>query len=562
MNNRVHSEIIGSLSEDYIVPTDHATDAIMDSHVTLNASVYQAGTKTDTVTGTWKLLSRNDKTNAFTQMNSSYWYGGKPSYSDDAHNQFGCLSFADYENATGHPSYRTVTDLTYPRSAQHNNYLFDHPDTFGGDLYATVIRWTPSDDYNCFNSDGNVYFTGEFLAGAYLKFSVIAYDESGTATTLLPPNLVSNKITTLSICAPQASYYDFIISPTTINSNANAIRILVSSDEAMVYRYDAAGTLQGKAMDLSGGITGAQSGESLVLATDITRGTAGAVANGMTLTIKSDSNAVRTISNYWDNQRFLTATGSTLNLENVRFDGTGAQVSDKGGVFYSEGPITINGSNAIFSNNTIKASNGAVICAFGTDSNVIITGQNEFRGNQAISTGDVIGGAIYSGGTISISGRNVFAENLGYASSGGRMHGGVMCQPVWKELAITGINRFENNGLEREAGKSGETLGGVLLSYGSVTISGQNEFVGNYVNSGGSTVGGVIYTNEGATISGQTAFIDNWTTGNGGAMRFNGGRVTFKGNGSSMRFENNQVSTGSTAVLNDIYFNGTSAVVC
>ncbi|MDO4574792.1 MAG: autotransporter-associated beta strand repeat-containing protein [Planctomycetia bacterium] len=248
--------------------------------------------------------------------------------------------------------------------------------------------------------------------------------------------------------------------------------------------------------------------------------------DNITLTIQSNSVDTREISmdsNVTAGEgAFLSATGDlTLTLSDVKFTGgkgaTGRINPSSGGAIYSAGTLTLTGNATFGGTETDKGNygrNGGALCA---DDNT--NGNIVLNGNfQFLNNSATYGGAIYANNTAKITGTNTFTGNSA-ADNGGAIRADT--------ATITGTNTFTENSAR---------FGGAIHTLDTATIAGTNSFTGNLVRD----YGGAIYSTANVTLSGA------------------GSKATFSGNKHGALFSGNIIISAGTN--NDIYTEGTVTI--
>ncbi len=245
--------------------------------------------------------------------------------------------------------------------------------------------------------------------------------------------------------------------------------------------------------------------------------------------------------------------GAIYNSENARlnFSGTstftGNEAEESGGAVYNDkGTVEFSStSKNTFIGNKVSMWGGAIYNS--NDATLVLSGRNEFTGNNAM-----LGGAIYNrAGTAEISGTNTFSGNNATSVAGAIYNYGSYDE--YGTVEISGENEFIKN--------SASNFGAAIFNgqHGAtVKISGKNNFANNIGAYGGAIFNGWQGT---LNISGTNTFTGNKATivgtkdengGCGCAIRNNAGDVTLPGvilSGTNT-FTGNTVATFGEAIYN------------
>ena len=281
------------------------------------------------------------------------------------------------------------------------------------------------------------------------------------------------------------------------------------------------------------------------------------------------------------NWQISSFKGGGIDIENSTLEFNGSNVFNQNRGFLGaairarESEVKINGSS-IFANNV--ASSGGVIHAI--NSRVMIYGYNSFIGNGALGPDVHLGGAIYTlNCTVICAGRILFYLNKA-SLSGGAIHatssnltligstfinnsalGGGAIDAYLSKVILFGNNNFTKNqatlygsgGLLVSAGSlvvtghavfvnnTGRQGGGVYISYSSVQFSGEHSFTGNTANSQG---GGFYAVSCTINFNGRRClFYENLAVTQGGALYLVNSSATL-GTNHTLKIENNSAEEG------------------
>ena len=233
----------------------------------------------------------------------------------------------------------------------------------------------------------------------------------------------------------------------------------------------------------SGASVSVESGDVITVYGDGENGETLTFTTAAELTLKSDSDAVRTVTgttNFSYSGRSLT-----LNLTKLVFDGSGSFMFAQSG-----------GTK--------------------TDTLRIVGGDATIRNMKS-----AIGGALFSNGGVSVEGTTTFTGNS--ATS----YGGAIASDRGN-VSVAGTTTF--------AGNTAGDFGGAIFSYrGNVSVSGSTTFANN---TAGSVGGAICSGNGGVSVSGTTKFENNSATAAGGAI-YTLGTLEFSGAGSEATFSGN-----------------------
>ncbi|MGN0883955.1 MAG: hypothetical protein ACI4P6_01980 [Candidatus Spyradosoma sp.] len=294
----------------------------------------------------------------------------------------------------------------------------------------------------------------------------------------------------------------------------------------------------------SGASVSVESGDVITVYGDGENGETLTFTTAAELTLKSDSDAVRTVTgttNFSYSGRSLT-----LNLTKLVFDGSGSFMFAQSGGTKTD-VLRIVGGDA-----TIRNMKSAIGGALFSNGGVSVEGTTSFTGNSATS----YGGAIASDrGNVSVAGTTTFANNTA-GSVGGAIcsgNGGV---------SVSGTTKFENN--------SATAAGGAIYTLGTLEFSGAGSeatFSGNTADgrandvhaddvvirdAGTYSFGGGVVARGALSISGgaDVAFGAGSITTVAGTLTLSGATLTIAG-GNTTRFEVDGVAldSGTTNAL-------------
>ena len=281
--------------------------------------------------------------------------------------------------------------------------------------------------------------------------------------------------------------------------------------------------------DLQAAINTAESGDVIVLSSDITLSGTITIPNALTLTIQSDlGNNWSLLQSSGNNTRHITiGSGANLTLQNITIDG---QSNGGGGIAYAmnvslAGSLTINDGTVI--QNCYNASYGGGIAGYSDQFMVTING-GIFTKNQADEGGVV---AVNNGDTLIINGGE-FIGNTAFAW-GGAIFAGSGSTLTINDALITQNNSLFGGGIAmigEVANITGGTIsqntatisgGGINCGTNSTTYGILNIIGGTIDNNTASTSGGGIYLpiSYKLTITDASAITNNHaTSGNGGGI--------------------------------------------
>ncbi len=254
--------------------------------------------------------------------------------------------------------------------------------------------------------------------------------------------------------------------------------------------------------------------------------------NGETVTVKSGTKILPVAPVQTDkitlNSR-LENYGTVGIKDEVEFEKASSTVKTGnvfGGAIYNGTTLTFNDA-ATLTDNYIVAAEGAAyggaISNNSTSSSITFNDTATFIGNYAISDNNGRAGAIHNSGTVTFNGAATFTDNY---STGGN---------------------YSN--------------GGAIYSYrGALTFNDVATFTGNHTNSGGEAWGGAILNNgnSNTTFNDAATFTGNYATGDmyvyGGAIFSWGGTVSFN---DAATFTGNYATSDISAYGGVIYNYGT-----
>lgn len=261
----------------------------------------------------------------------------------------------------------------------------------------------------------------------------------------------------------------------------------------------------------------------------------------------------------WNQSNNATAgtTNATVNMSGDNFTGNYAKA-------ITTGASSANAQGGAIWTQAYNTSTGL------TTATVNISGTSKFSSNysEASSGGSIAyayGGAIYnsisgtSTSTVNIS-DSIFENNYVKATALGTVsgtndaiaYGGALYNASSSIINILGNTQFNNNyakALSSTTGTNITAVGGAIMNYGTLNISGNNNsFSDNYVL-GGNNFGGAIYNAGTITVSGSNNTFSGNYAGQGGALYNNSGTVTI----SNASFLNNGIATINSSNYNTAY---------
>lgn len=310
----------------------------------------------------------------------------------------------------------------------------------------------------------------------------------------------------------------------------------------------------------------------------------GAIANTGNLTLNSGGAKSQFISNTsGGNGGALANIGSLTVMGEIEYKNNYTTLN--GGAIYNREKIIIDGTST-FDNNTSGGSGGAIYNA----GDLTISGTAAFNGNSSKATSEKTGGgAIYNSATLNIFGTRdgdiasteasiVFKNNsltLNNSSTGGAIN-------VGANLYLSGADFIGNTAtragaIRGEGGGAGDDLyindarflenkadryGGAISSAGTANIFVSNSyFKDNKVTTTNGGMGGAV-TNGGHLTILNSTFLDNSATKQGGAVSFNGNRLTILADGADTIFSGNKTTAvGSSGEGLYIYASDNNASV-
>jgi Domain of unknown function (DUF4347)/FG-GAP-like repeat len=226
----------------------------------------------------------------------------------------------------------------------------------------------------------------------------------------------------------------------------------------------------------------------------------------VTNTIFEQNVAVRQGGAIWNNKS-LTVTNSGFYGNSVNA-GTGS--SDGGGAIYTQGTTaTVNISTSLFSDNAALGTRGGAI--YNVNSTVAVV-QSAFTGNGAID-----GGAIWSGGTLSLSNSTLGDNEAG--TSGGALQVGTATATATINSVTMTINTAD-----ADANGIGDGGGVAVVAGASVTIS-NSIIAGNFDLSSGAAGAPKVLDLFGSVIDGGHNLIGSGSGSTGLANGVNGNQV-------------------------------------
>ena len=228
-----------------------------------------------------------------------------------------------------------------------------------------------------------------------------------------------------------------------------------------------------------------------------------------------------------DSQRLSTLSGSNLTLDvqspaTLRF--RGSESTNDGGVIYSLGTLTVNGSIR-FDHNQTAGSGGAIWAdGNGTLGHVALFSHNSAGMN---------GGAIWANSDLSLGDAAVFSHNSAGTDGGA----------IWSDGTVTlGHTALFSHNI---AGNNG----GAIWSDGTVTL----DHTAVFTNNSAGMNGGAIWSDSDLSLGNAAVFSHNSAGNNGGALYLAGGTSTL---GNNALFSNNLAAGRGGA----IYMEGTASL--
>lgn len=254
---------------------------------------------------------------------------------------------------------------------------------------------------------------------------------------------------------------------------------------------------------------------------------------------------------------------STLTMKGATNAFTNNTAGQSGGAVYAEGTTLIGatGGQNTFTNNT-SGDKGGAIASVGAESTLTILGaENVFAENSSVGQG----GAVYGDGNLTIGtdeSTNTFTSNTSNGAGGAIASNGSN-----GNLIVAGDVEFKGNrGAHAGAifsrgtatiGGDGKTVtfkdnstpgyGGAIMNYSDLTIGGTDATV-TFDNNSSGGYAGAIYGSGNVTIAGDSSFTNN-TSGQAGAILINGKVGTIGGHGDVVKFENNKATTGQGGAI-------------
>ena len=247
------------------------------------------------------------------------------------------------------------------------------------------------------------------------------------------------------------------------------------------------------------------------------------------LTIRGSQGQVYTITSGTTNYGYRLNNGSSMTLNNLKFDNFGIydNPSSSSVSLYGAGLHIQDNASTVVLNNVSYTDN-------------LVRGETYYLPLIANNVVNGYGGAIANEGTLSInggvfSGNSVSSEQSPTFSLGdtGNAYGGAIYNT--HNLTLTGVS-IDGNSVSSE-NNQGSALGGAIYNSGSLTLSGTN-ITGNSAgitgSSGGTALGGGIYTTSNITLAGGNSFSDNTDqNGNNDIYLANDSNLLVKGSDSS-----------------------------
>ncbi|MGN0834226.1 MAG: autotransporter domain-containing protein [Candidatus Spyradosoma sp.] len=331
--------------------------------------------------------------------------------------------------------------------------------------------------------------------------------------------------------------------------SADAAGVWLSEGAAYPFTLSRDGAVVGygntlEAYTNSGASVSVESGDVITVYAD--GGNAGTIglSGDATLTVLSDSDAVRKVTG--TENFFSTSSGTlTLNLKNLVFDGN----NSVGFTHATTATLEIAGENVTIQNMFRQDYGGAINADRAA---VSISGSVTFTDNE-VSTG--YGGAIYMSGngrnlTISISGTTTFTGNK--ANAGGAIF--VNAASDASNVTISGTTKFEDNSTRSGGGgaicvdgKNGSVIfsgdGSEATFTGNIT---RTEVVTGVQNTPNDVQASTVVITDAGTYSFDGGIVaSSLTISDGADVTFKGGAInsvsvamTISGAGTTVKFEN------------------------
>ena len=231
-----------------------------------------------------------------------------------------------------------------------------------------------------------------------------------------------------------------------------------------------------------------------------------------------------------------SASTVTLNLDNASFTKFKASGTNSGGVIYTQGDLTINGTNVVSFYGNGAHSGGAI---FGTKAVTIDCDEIIFDSNASNNSG-----AIRNQGALNITGSKVTFSSNSATLKGGSIY-------ATGNVKMTGKNDASEFTF---TGNSSTNEGGVIYAeVDKIEIDcNKIDFSNNTASAGGAIALEKSGANVKTSITGKTVTFDNntATSGNGGAIHTQAS-VELKGssNDAVFTFSNNTAPNGNSGVI-------------